>query len=205
MNEEISASLSRTANARPISEETQEIAWIHASKCGDALSFNRLALKWERTMYNVALRMLQNPEEAADATQEVFLLAFKNVRNFKENSRFSTWLYRIAVNHCISRARQRPPGAHLSLDDETCGDIPAAQLHVAETQDVELIRAEQRNRVLAALSHLTPEQRAVVELKFFEDMIFEDISEILGIPLSTVKSRLYAGLEMLKVRLSAGV
>jgi RNA polymerase sigma-70 factor (ECF subfamily) len=182
----------------------QEHAWVSASRKGDTLAFNRLVLKWERTVYNVALRMLQDREEAAEATQEVFLLAFKNIRHFRQESRFSTWLYRIALNRCVTRARQRPHGAHLSLDEKDAAIGSARQLRVAETQSDELVRSENRNRVLTALSHLPPDQRAVVELKFFQDLTFEDIAAVLETPLSTVKSRLYAGLETLKIRLGAG-
>jgi RNA polymerase sigma-70 factor (ECF subfamily) len=182
----------------------QESAWVSASRRGDTLAFNRLVLKWERTVYNVALRMLQDRDEAAEATQEVFLLAFKNIRHFREKSRFSTWLYRIALNRCVTRARQKPPGVHLSLDDEDAQISSARQLRTSETQSHEVIRLENRKRVLTALSHLPPDQRAVVELKFFQDLTFEDISAVLETPLSTVKSRLYAGLEMLKIRLVAG-
>jgi RNA polymerase sigma-70 factor (ECF subfamily) len=182
----------------------QEYAWVSASREGDTLAFNRLVLKWERTVYNVALRMLQDREEAAEATQEVFFLAFKGIRRFRGDSRFSTWLYRIALNHCVTRAKQRPPGAHFSLDDANESIGSAEQLRIAETQSSELIRAEKRKRVLTALSHLPPDQRAVVELRFFQDLTFEDIAAVLETPLSTVKSRLYAGLETLKIRVGAG-
>ncbi len=182
-------------------DQTLENSWVASSKRGDTSAFNRLVLKYERTVYNIAFRMLQDREEAADATQEVFLLMFKNIRRFRQNSKFSTWLYRITLNHCISRVRQRPPGAHLSLDDKNAAAGSTEQLRAMETQVGELMRLEQRNMVLAALMHLPPEQRAVVELKFFQEMTFEDIAAVLEIPLSTIKSRLYAGLEMLKVRL----
>ena len=86
-----------------------------ASQRGDAVSFNRLVLKWERPIYNLSLRMLRDADEAAEATQEVFLLAFKGIRRFRLDAQFSTWLYRIAANHCTSRLRKRPPGVHLSL------------------------------------------------------------------------------------------
>jgi RNA polymerase sigma-70 factor (ECF subfamily) len=177
---------------------------VSASQQGDTLAFNRLVLKWEGTIFNVALRMLQDREEAADATQEIFFLAFKSIRRFRSDSRFSTWLYRIALNHCISRARHRPPGAHFSLDDANVAVKLVRQMHVEAMQGSELIRSEERKRVLAALSHLPPDQRAVVELKFFQELTFEDIAAVLETPLSTIKSRLYAGLEMLKVRLGAG-
>jgi RNA polymerase sigma-70 factor (ECF subfamily) len=184
-------------------EYVQENAWVTSSQRGDTLAFNRLVLKWEKTIYNLALRMLQDRDEAAEATQETFLSAFKNIRRFRRDSKFSTWLFRIAVNHCISRARRRPPGTHFSLDDAAQSARSAAQLQVTETQEGKLLCAENRSRVRAALAFLPPDQRAVIELKFFQELTFEDIAAILQVPLSTIKSRLYSGLDSLKVRLGA--
>ena len=182
-------------------EQAQEESWVSASRRGDVLAFNRLVLKWEKTIYNVAFRMLQDREEAADATQEVFLHAYKGIRRFRQDSKFSTWLYRIALNHCVTRVKQRPAGVHVSLDDEDAVERPTEQLAVSESQAGELLRREQRRRLLAALSHLQAEQQAIIELKFFQEMTFEEIAQVLDIPLSTIKSRLYAGLETLKIRL----
>lgn len=182
-------------------EQVQENAWVASSQRGDTLAFNRLVLKWERAIYNVSLRMLQDPDEAEEATQEVFLNAFKNIRRFRQDSRFSTWLYRIAVNHCISRARRRPPGTFVSIHDQNDNEVPAPQLHVRETQEGALLKRESRVRVRNALAFLPAEQRAVIELKFFQERTFEDMAAILETPLSTVKSRFYTALESLKTRL----
>lgn len=200
MSRNADSAISRATGSTMSAEQAQEDAWVCASQRGDALSFNRLVLKWEKTVYNAALRMLQDREDAAEATQEIFLLAFKSIRRFRCGSRFSTWLYRIAINHCITRVRRRPPGIHLSLGD--AGALkPAEQLTVDEPQSAELLRSEQQRRVWNALSHLQAEQQAIIELKFFQEMTFDEIAEVLGVPLSTVKSRLYSGLEMLKNRL----
>ena len=184
------------------SGQTQEDSLVKASQNGDMLAFNRLVLKWEKTVFNIALRMLKEREEAAEATQEIFLRAYRNIDRFRRTSRFSSWIYRIALNHCISRIRQRPPGIHLSLDEPNSAVNPLKQLQVTENQLDQLMRFEQRDRVLRALEYLSPEQRAVVELKFFQGMTFEDMAGVLEIPLSTAKSRLYAGLEILKVHLA---
>ena len=183
------------------SSGTQEDFWVKASQRGDTLAFNRLVLKWEKKVFNIALRILQERDEAEEATQEIFLQAYRNIKRFRQASRFSTWLYRIALNHCITRIRQRPPGVHLSLDEGDNAVYPHKQLHIPETQFERVLRLEQHDRVNDALVHLTPEQRAVVELKFFQGMTFEDIAAVLEIPLSTIKSRLYTGLELLKVHL----
>ncbi len=185
-------------------EQAQEKSWVSASQRGDTRAFNRLVLKWEKKVYNIALRMLQDRDEAAEATQEVFLLAFKNIRRFRKDARFSTWLHRIALNHCINHARHRPPGIHLSLDDKNTDIGRIKQMRVAETQVGELLRIEQQNRVLNALLQLQPDQQAVIELKFFQEMTFEEIAAVLSIPVSTIKSRLYSGLEILKTRINNG-
>jgi len=181
----------------------QESAWVTASQRGDTLAFNRLVLKWERPIYNLTMRLLQDVDEAEEATQEVFCSAFRNIQRFRLEAKFSTWLYRIAVNHCISRLRRRPPHTHLSLDDldsrAALQKWPPAQ----ESHERDLLEEEKRQHVRIALEKLTVEQRVVVELKFFQDRTFEEIAAIVNVPLSTVKSRLYAGLEYLKLRLGS--
>jgi RNA polymerase sigma-70 factor (ECF subfamily) len=190
---------------RDSDEQIQEGSWVAASQQGDTAAFNRLVLKWEKKVYNIALRMLQSREEAAEATQEIFLLTFKNIRRFRRDARFSTWLYRIAMNHCITQARHRPSGIHLSIDDKNTDVSTIKQMRVAETQVGQLLRSEERNRVLQAVSHLQPDQKAVIELKFFQEMTFDEIAAILSIPVSTIKSRLYSGLEVLKTRINNGI
>jgi RNA polymerase sigma-70 factor (ECF subfamily) len=179
----------------------QETAWVTASQQGDSLAFNRLVLKWEKSIYNVALRMLQDPEEAAEVTQEVFLAAYKNIRRFRHDAKFSTWLYRIGVNQCITRLRRRPPGLHYSLDDRDSSFEVAGRMQPVESHEAEVLRDESKTHVRRALESLSLEQKAVVELKFFQELTFEQIASVVQVPLSTVKSRLYAGLETLKSRL----
>lgn len=179
-------------------ESSQETAWVTASQQGDAMAFNRLVLKWERPIYNLTLRMLQNEDEAAEATQEVFLLAFRSIRQFRREARFSTWMYRIAANYCTTRLRQRPVHTHYSLDDDEAEPSFATMLPIRESHEAQLLREESRKQVTGALEKLSPEQRIVVELKFFQDLTFEEIALIAQAPLSTVKTRLYKGLENLK-------
>ncbi len=182
-------------------ERVQESAWVSASQQGDVLAFNRLVLKWEKPIYNLSLRLLQDPDEAAEASQEVFCSAFRNIRRFRRDSRFSTWIYRIAVNHCITRLRRRPPGLHLSLDDPRPESPLKGWNPASESHEQALLREEDRRRVRQALERLPADHKAVVELKFFQELTFGDIAEVLEVPLSTIKSRFYASLEMLKLRL----
>jgi RNA polymerase sigma-70 factor, ECF subfamily len=193
-------SKNRSNSAGP-PEKTQETAWVLASQRGDTVAFNRLVLKWEKPIYNLCLRMLRDSDEAAEATQEVFLLAFKSVRRFRLHSQFSTWLYRIAANYCTSRLRKRPAGVHLSLDGSEEGMHLRHNLPASGSHERDFLQAESDCRIRSALEFLQPEQRIVVELKFFQNLTFEEIAGILETPLSTVKSRLYHGLESLKERL----
>lgn len=144
MDQELGSAWGRNKSSSTLPDQVQESAWVAASQCGDTLAFNRLVLKWEQTVYNVALRMLQNRDEATEAAQEVFLLAYKNIRRFRQEAKFSTWLYRIAVNHCVSRARRRPSSLHVSLDSDDATAAPARQLRTVETQEGELLRSENR-------------------------------------------------------------
>ena len=186
---------------KSINEQDQESSWVSASQRGDSQAFNHIVLKWEKTVYNVAVRMLEDREEAAEATQDVFMLAFKNIRRFRNDSRFSTWLYRIVLNHCLSRKRQRPRGIHLSLDDENSGAGTVKEMRIAETQNRELWHSERHEWVTGALLRLPPDLRALVELKFIQEMTFDEVGAILEIPVSTVKSRVYSALELLKTRI----
>jgi RNA polymerase sigma-70 factor (ECF subfamily) len=165
------------------------------------MAFNRLVLKWGHKIFNMSLRMLQNPDDAAETTQEIFLAAFKNIRRFKKKSQFSTWLYRIAVNHCLTRLRRRPP-MHYSIEPEVETTFQNPRLTYQQNQEKELLRSEYQKKILESLALLPDRQRAVIELKFYQEETFEEISKILEIPPSTVKSRFYSALDQLKDRLS---
>jgi len=181
-------------------ESKQELAWIEASQSGDLMAFNRLVLKWEHKIYNLTLRMLQNQDDAAETSQEIFLAAFRNISRFKKKAQFSTWLYRIAVNHCMTRLRRRPP-KHYSIDEEIENRGFGSKLTVHQQQEDELLRTERQKKILDSLALLPAEQRVVIELKFFQEETFDRISRILRIPQSTVKSRFYSALDQLRNRL----
>lgn len=174
----------------------QEAFWVGAARNGDPQAFNRLVLKWESRIYNLALRMLNDPDEAAETTQEIFLQAFRSLHAFQGHSRFSTWLYRITVNRCVTRLRRRPP-----LVQRIDAMPGLEQLTTDNSQESELLAGELRAKIRTSLAALSPQQRIVIELKFFQEETFASIAEILGLPMSTIKSRLYTALDLLKVRL----
>ena len=182
--------------------ERQEREWIQASQSGNTAAFNHLVLKWERPIYNLALRMMQQTPEAEEVTQEVFFSAYRSIKRFRLDARFSTWLYRIASNKCLTRLRQRPRKQHWSLDDLETPIFDREQLSQSAGQEDQLLRRERRGEILRALQALADEQRLVVELKFYQELKFEEIAAVLDIPTSTAKSRFYTSLRTLKKRLS---
>lgn len=192
-------SIESTVGKKMAAGETgQEEAWVLASQKGDQLAFNRLVLKWEHRVYNLTLRMLNDPEEAAETTQEIFLAVYRNIKRFRMQASFSTWIYRIAVNHSISRLRRRPP-VQVSIDDGVFSR-QGKDFAVSGGQERRLLEMERRTRIRDSLSRLSTEQRAVIELKLYQEETFDSIAAILDIPASTVKSRFYAGIEVLKGR-----
>ncbi len=178
----------------------EEASWIRASQKGDTTAFNQLVLKWEGTVFNLALRMLQDTEEAEEVSQEVFLSAFRNIGRFQLRSRFSTWLYRIACNKCLTRLKRSSREKRVPWEEGFSNGIPG--LSLVGGQEKLVWEQERRARVTRAISELTPEQRAVVELRIYQDRKFDEIAEILEVPSSTVKSRFYASLTVLKDRLA---
>ena len=183
----------------------QQAVWVAASQAGDREAFNRLVLLWQQKIFNLGLRILGDRDEAAEATQEAFLSAFKGIRRFRVESTFSTWLYRIAVNECRTRLRRRSGRAFSSLDGqegEGGRDTPLRLISDAD-QEQDLQRRERSRLVRQALEGLAVDERLAVELKFYQERTFDEISQVLEAPLSTVKSRFYRGLHHLKEQLAA--
>jgi len=174
---------------------------VERALTGDADAFGEIVKRWERRIFALAYGMLGREEDARDATQETFIAAFKNLRAFRGDAKVSSWLHRIAVNQCITKQRRAKVRGEAALDDEqeknaSSFAAPLEQLptHVAEGQ--ERIEAVRR-----AVNGLPIELRQVVVMKEFEDLTFREIAEVLELPLSTVKSRLYTALKQLEMRL----
>jgi RNA polymerase sigma-70 factor, ECF subfamily len=163
---------------------------------GNVEAYNLLVSRWEKRVYNYLLRITANREDALDLTQDVFLKAYQNLRKLEDPSRFTPWLYRIAHNEAYSMFRKRRPEADV---DEVEPEADGAGITVGGTSvfPIELSLA-----VTAALDRLTPEQREAVVLKIYQGFKFEEMAEVLSLPVSTVKSRLYTALELLKVQLA---
>ena len=175
---------------------------IERTLAGETEAFNTLVRRWENPIYGLSLRMLGRDEDARDVCQETFLAAFRNLRKFRGEAKFSSWLYRIALNACHSRLRRQDGATARSLDQEDengrKSDLPDESSEDARER---LERHQRTTIVRRALQGLPAEMRQVIVMKEYEELTFAEIAEILEIPVSTVKSRLYTGLQQLRARL----
>lgn len=174
---------------------------VERALAGDAEAFGEIVLRWERRIFALAYGILGREEDARDATQETFIAAFRNLSGFRGDAKVSSWLHRIAVNQCITRQRRAKVRGETSLEAQ--GETGGAQFaSTLEARPDEGTEGRERNEaVRRAVNSLPPELRSVVVMKEFEDLTFQEIADTLGVPLSTVKSRLYTALKQLRMRL----
>jgi RNA polymerase sigma-70 factor (ECF subfamily) len=176
---------------------------IEAVQGGDSDSFGVLVARWQRPLYRFVLRLVPRPEDARDVCQETFLRILQKSHRFKSDARFSTWMYQIALNLCRDQQRRRRRWSLLIADTAELPErssAPPAASELADPAGAAECR-ERRAAVLGALRRIPAEQREVLVLKEFEGLKFREIAEILGCPESTVKSRMYYGLDAVRAAL----
>lgn len=174
---------------------------VARSRGGDLDSFNQLVLRWERPIYALAYRVIGREEDARDVAQEAFLRAFRALGGFRGQAKFSSWLYRITLNLCrdwMRRERRTPVvQAPEGLDIiELAGEAEPSE----PIEDV-LSRKDLGRAVEKAMALLPEEQRTAIIMKEYHGLTFQEIADLLDCPLSTVKTRLYQGLSVLRKQL----
>jgi len=171
---------------------------------GDPAAFGELVSRHQDRLFHTVVRLVENAEDARDVVQEAFLHAYQSLQSFKGDSLFFTWLYRIAVNTAISMKRKQ----RAVLRMPTAGQGGQA-IEPLDTSDVNrpghaLEMAEEERKVHEALAKLSGEHRAVLVMKDMEGMKYEQIAEVLGVPVGTIRSRLHrARLEMRDILIQA--
>jgi RNA polymerase sigma-70 factor (ECF subfamily) len=173
-----------------IFREIEDRDLIAKARRGDVEAYNLLVSRWEKRVFNYLLRLIGHREDALDVSQETFLKVYQNLPKLDDPARFSGWLFRIAHNEAFSLLRRRKPEADLA-------DEPRPLDTRARLLPIELTLAVQ-----SALKVLSEDQREAVLLKVYQGFKFEEMAEILGCPVSTVKSRLYTALDVLKATLA---
>ena len=169
---------------------------IRQAARGSVEAYNLLVSRWEKRVYNYLLRITANREDALDLTQDVFLKAYQNLRKLDDPGRFAPWLYRIAHNEAYSMFRKRRPETDVD-EIEPEGTGTGINVGGSSVFPIELSMA-----VSTALDRLSPDHREAVVLKIYQGFKFEEMAEILACPVSTIKSRLYTALELLKADLA---
>jgi RNA polymerase sigma-70 factor (ECF subfamily) len=181
---------------------------IKKSKSGDVEAFEQLIFDYQKKAYNIALRIMGNQEDAKDMCQEAFIRIFKSIEGFKEQSSFSTWMYRIVTNVCLDEIRRKKKNDTVSLDNtfETQnGEVHFETASDEDTPEEAFIRTEKRRIILKEINSLSEEYKTAIVLRDIQGFSYEEIANILCCSIGTVKSRINRGRNILKNRLKTAL
>lgn len=177
----------------------QEQALIQRAQAGDAAAFEVLLQTHAVYVYNLALRVLRQPQEAEDMAQEALLRAWQALPRFRGEARFTTWLYQIVTNLCYNRL----PGLKAEL---LTLEVDAAALHLPDERpaiETDLLTSELREHLHQAIATLPESYQLLITLRHLQEMSYEEISQVTGLPLGTVKTGIFRGRAHLRERLSS--
>lgn len=173
-----------------IFREVEDRDLIAKARQGHVDAYNALVSRWEKRVFNYLLRLVGHREDALDLSQDVFLKAYQNLKKLDDPARFPAWLFRIAHNEAFSLLRKTRPEGELAVEPSTGGS------------SARMFPMELNLAVKSALGRLSDDQREAVLLKVYQGFKFEEMAEILACPVSTVKSRVYTALDLLKQTLA---
>src|SRR6201987_5961153 len=186
-------------------DSSEELALVQAAKGGDIAAFEQLIKKYDRNVFRIAQHITQNREDAEDVVQDAFLKSYENLKNFQEQSKFYTWLVRIAVNEALMRLRRRRPERMVSLDEDVKTEEDSMPREVADwSPNPEQLykQAELRDILSRTIQGLPPSFRTVFVLRDVEGLSTEETAEALGLSIPAVKSRLLRARLQRRERLS---
>ncbi len=172
--------------------DQEDAALVAAFKRGEESAFTALVIKYRETVYRIARRMVQNHEDGADVTQEVFIRVHRALPRFDGRSQLRTWLYRITMNLCLDFQERRRRQAWVDLE-EVMQEAPAEAGPVAQAE-----AAAVRQAVARAVESLPPRQRAMVTLRLYQDLPYDEIARICDCSEGTVKATMFAALRKLR-------
>ena len=184
-------------------EEVPDIELIQRALSGEQHAYREILKRYRAPLYNLLFRMVRDKMETEDLVQEAFIKAFGSLATFNDEYAFSTWLYKIAINNCIDHLRKKRLKT-FSLDkpiDSSDGDIKREIPDLTYQPDHTLLSKEKDKLIADAIQNLPEKYRISIVLRHNEDKSYEEISQILKIPLGTVKARIFRAREMLKKQL----
>jgi RNA polymerase sigma-70 factor, ECF subfamily len=188
-------------NTIPSVTEQDDLLLVAASKNGDQDAFAQLVQRYQRRVFNLVYRMLQQYEEATEITQETFLAAWQGLPAFRGDARFPTWLYRIAYNCSLKQLELRKRDRALQVALETEQVLEDANNE--NRANAEIDARDRQALVQEHLSHLPAKYRIVLILRHLQDMSYEEMAEILTMPIGTIKTHLFRARNLLKKRLQS--
>src|SRR6516165_1796692 len=156
---------------------------------GDTAAFDEIMVRYERQIYRICYRFVENREDAMDLAQEVFIKAFEHLATFRRESSLKTWLYRIAMNHCIN---------HVKKNSQEFVEVTEYTGSVNASVHAQLEDREQREHFRSLVKLLPPKQKAILELRINEQLSYEEIARISGRSISTIKASVFFALEKLR-------
>jgi RNA polymerase sigma-70 factor, ECF subfamily len=156
---------------------------------GDTSAFDEIMIRYERQIYRVCYRFVENREDAMDLAQDVFVKSFEHLPTFRRESSLKTWLYRIAINHCLN---------HVKKHSREFVQVTESTSSTKSSAHAELEHQEQRQRFRKLVKRLPPKQRAILELRVNEQLSYEEIAKISGRSVSTIKASVFFALEKLR-------
>jgi RNA polymerase sigma-70 factor, ECF subfamily len=172
-------------------KEDDDGALVRRCLAGDRVAFERLVVRYQKPVYNAALRLLRDPEEARDVAQTAFLNAFARIADYDPSYKFYSWIYRIAINESLHVLEKRRPLEEIR--DDEADDAPGPEA---------LLDSEQTAKAIEdTLMRVKPELRSVIVLRHFLHLSYQDMSDVLQLPVKTVKSRLYTARQILREQL----
>jgi len=194
----------RASSVQPVADNAEELALCQRVAAGDERAFEVLVDRYQHRVFGFCARMLGDRAEAEDIAQDVFVTLYKSAGNFRGDAAFSTWLFRVAKNQTLNRIKYLERRGRSARRRDIEGDERVARLEDHETvrPDDAVADRQQAAMVQEAINELAEEHRAVVVLRDMEDLSYDEISDITGLPLGTVKSRIHRARSALAKRLS---
>ena len=189
--------------ARTVADD--DLNLVHASKNGDVAAFEQLVKRYDRKLLRIAQSVTHNTEDAQDAVQDAFLKAFQNLGQFREESLFSTWLFRITVNQSLMKLRKQRAIREVSLDEDFQEDVDMFPMEVidwAPSPEQLYWASELRDILISALKEVPPALRTVFVLRDIEGLSTDQTAEVLNLSQTAVKARLWRGRLQLRERLN---
>ena len=170
---------------------------------GDQRAFAEIVELYKDKIFHLAYRMLNNRHEAEDIVQETFLRVYKNLDRYDENQKFSTWIYRIGTNLCIDRLRKRKPSYSLDADMNDQEGMDGYSMIPSDDRspETEMLLSETQRIIHESIESLPAKYKTIMLLRYIQDLSLQEISEVLDLPVTTIKTRVHRGREFLRKKL----